>query len=482
MTVAESCMEVYPHLVSWQSVAHMFALWGDIQQVRALDLVPWCPFNVLGCGSPCQGFSRASGNAKGFDDPRSQLIYDGVRIRDAVREISWAAHGVTLYWYFENVDPSEHLPQATLEINRITGAVGVTWNGGRLAHCERVRSWWTNPELDYAPPPLDQEGLHLSVALQQCGGMHYPRISPYTDPPGMLDIYNIQGQVMTKAVTVMASKVTRSLTLPPRGTGSGLHYNSVTGELEPLWPEERFAVMTWPSELPLRAPLSDDDSNHCIGNSMVLAAVEWWLWHVPLDQHYHGALHHLTELEDQAMLTSAGEPPRATVLEPHRVEVDRDSTTPHTPPKDTEGVLDEWVGASVEQPKVQAPEGDPTPVRPQRDTGEVVKTSVTEDAGKGEPTAPPEEIPPHDDFVMPEEEGFADRDAGQFDIHVKKRLEAAAKEGYEQKFDPLPLRGGVARRSAGRDARYCDSGSHTRWRGGDNGSGNPRRRNLGHTR
>ena len=446
MTVAEYCMELYPHLVSWQSVAHMFALWGDIQEVRALDLVPWCPFNVCGCGSPCQGFSRASGNARGFDDPRSQLIYDGVRVRDAVREISWEAHKVTLYWYFENVDPSEHLPQAALEINEITGAVGVTWNGGRVATCERVRCWWTNPELNYAPPPLDQEGLQLGVTLKQCGGMHYPRISPYTDPPGMIDIFNIKGQVMTKAVTVMASKVTRSLRLPPHGTGSGLHYNTVTGELEPLWPEERFAVMTWPSELPSRAPLSNDDSNHCIGNGMVLAAVEWWLWHLPLGDEDQEVIHHLLSPEYRDIAEPAGNQPRASVLEPLHERGRRDPTT-SIPPQINEVTSDEWVGTEVEHPEGEAPSTDGLATKIPRDAGEVIKTSITEDAGKGEPTAPPEEIPPHADFVMPEESGFADRDAGQFDAHVKRRLEAAAKEGYERKFDPLPseeeLRAGV---------------------------------------
>ena len=61
MTVAEYCMELYPHLVSWQSVAHMFALWGDIQQVRAPDLVPWCPFNYNGMRQPMPGLLEGLG-------------------------------------------------------------------------------------------------------------------------------------------------------------------------------------------------------------------------------------------------------------------------------------------------------------------------------------------------------------------------------------------------------------------------------------
>ena len=431
MYTAEYCMRNMPDVVSFSAVAHMFDLWGDVNNVGAGDLVERGPFTIFGCGSPCQGFSRASGRPGGWADPRSQLLLEGVRLRDDARALAepW---GVSLQWYFENVDMEEHLPEISADIDEITGTRGVAWNGGRLEPSHRLRRWWVNPEMEYAPPPFEGHEPTLADALRRCGGWHYPRIAPYTDPPGLMDVFNIRGQVMVKAPTVMAAANTISLQPPPWGSGAGLHHNATSGELEPLMAFERFALMSWPVEIAHASTrhVSEMDRRHAIGNGMSVRALEWWGIHLPPWEERVKGWPDPSPLRNDGQETQAEKaPPDSASDRANETGVPVDSGKAEAA-EDEHAVHDELQGHDNQ-------EADPT-------------------AGTGEEAvAPPEESPESDGFTVPEESGFAEQDGGQFDVHIQKRLREAAKEGRAREFDPIPaeeeLREGV--RKAMREIR-----------------------------
>ena len=107
MEVAEYCLQYMSHSVRWESVAHMFHLWRDVSTVGVSELQELGPVSIMGCGSPCQGFSRASRRARGFADPRSMLFFEGIRLRDAAARLALGEER-PFFWYFENVEPDTH--------------------------------------------------------------------------------------------------------------------------------------------------------------------------------------------------------------------------------------------------------------------------------------------------------------------------------------------------------------------------------------
>ena len=105
---------------------------GDVTKVRAADLKP---IDLLIGGSPCQGFSRA-GKGLNFDDPRSKLFFEYVRLLKECREIN-----PDVLFLLENVDMdkwclgviSEHL-----------GLFPVKINSKLVSAQNRERWYWTN--------------------------------------------------------------------------------------------------------------------------------------------------------------------------------------------------------------------------------------------------------------------------------------------------------------------------------------------------
>ena len=85
---------------------------------------------VIG-GSPCQGFSRA-GKGLNFEDPRSALFFEYVRI---VQEIS------PKYFLLENVQMKQEHQDI---INEYLGVKPIKINSALLSAQNRVRLYWTN--------------------------------------------------------------------------------------------------------------------------------------------------------------------------------------------------------------------------------------------------------------------------------------------------------------------------------------------------
>lgn len=114
---------------------------GDVTKVKAENLEP---IDLLVGGSPCQGFSFA-GKQLNFDDPRSKLFFEFVRLLKECKP---------KYFLLENVKMKKEYEQV------ITDALGVEpieINSSLVSAQNRVRLYWTN--IPIAEMPTDKNIL-----------------------------------------------------------------------------------------------------------------------------------------------------------------------------------------------------------------------------------------------------------------------------------------------------------------------------------
>jgi DNA (cytosine-5)-methyltransferase 3A len=119
---------------------------GDVTKVKAENL-PTIDF-LIG-GSPCQGFSF-SGKQLNFEDPRSKLFFEFVRL---VKELK------PKYWLLENVVMKKEYEQV---ISEYLGVEPVKINSSLVAAQNRVRLYWANFEIKQ---PTDK-GINLIDILE----------------------------------------------------------------------------------------------------------------------------------------------------------------------------------------------------------------------------------------------------------------------------------------------------------------------------
>lgn len=105
---------------------------GDVRGVHAKDLPK---IDLLIGGSPCQGFSFA-GKQLNFNDPRSALFFEFVRILDECREIN-----PDVKFLLENVRMKREYEQV---ISDTLGIRPVMINSALVSAQNRVRLYWSN--------------------------------------------------------------------------------------------------------------------------------------------------------------------------------------------------------------------------------------------------------------------------------------------------------------------------------------------------
>lgn len=106
---------------------------GDVQQVHATELPK---IDLLIGGSPCQGFSNA-GKRKNFDDPRSRLFWEYVRILKETQP---------KYFLLENVVMKQEWQDV---ISDAVGVKPIMINSALTSAAVRKRLYWTNiPDIE----------------------------------------------------------------------------------------------------------------------------------------------------------------------------------------------------------------------------------------------------------------------------------------------------------------------------------------------
>lgn len=101
---------------------------GDVSQLQSKNLPK---IDLLIGGSPCQGFSNA-GKGLNFDDPRSKLFFEFVRLLNTVKP---------KYFLLENVKMKKEYQDI---ITRYLGVEPILINSSLVSAQNRQRLYWTN--------------------------------------------------------------------------------------------------------------------------------------------------------------------------------------------------------------------------------------------------------------------------------------------------------------------------------------------------
>lgn|SRR5574341_1590357 len=120
---------------------------GDVTQVKAENLPE---IDLLLGGSPCQGFSKA-GKGLNFDDPRSRLFFEYVRLLKETQP---------RWFLFENVVMRKEWQEV---ITSFLGASPIKINSALVSAQSRDRLYWTNISGIVLP---DDKGIFLKDIIE----------------------------------------------------------------------------------------------------------------------------------------------------------------------------------------------------------------------------------------------------------------------------------------------------------------------------
>ena len=124
---------------------------GDVTKVFAKDLPK---IDLFIGGSPCQGFSFA-GKQLNFEDPRSKLFFEFVRMLNEIRETN-----PDVLFLLENVKMKKEFQDI---ITQHLGVEPVEINSNLVSAQNRKRIYWTNIPIQELP---DDKGLFLKDVIE----------------------------------------------------------------------------------------------------------------------------------------------------------------------------------------------------------------------------------------------------------------------------------------------------------------------------
>ena len=120
---------------------------GDVRNVHGKDLAS---IDLLIGGSPCQGFSFA-GERLNFDDPRSKLFFEFVRIKNETQP---------KYFLLENVKMTK---ESEAVISELLGVQPIEINSNLVSAQNRKRLYWTNIPFD---TDIKDKGIKLKDIIE----------------------------------------------------------------------------------------------------------------------------------------------------------------------------------------------------------------------------------------------------------------------------------------------------------------------------
>ena len=120
---------------------------GDVREIKGTDLPK---INLLIGGSPCQGFSLA-GKQLNFDDPRSALFFEYLRLLEEIKPD---------YFVLENVKMKAEYRD---KISELLGVEPILINSSLVSAQNRQRYYWTN--IEGIEQPKDR-GIYLQDIIE----------------------------------------------------------------------------------------------------------------------------------------------------------------------------------------------------------------------------------------------------------------------------------------------------------------------------
>ena len=177
---------------------------GDVTKVKANDLPK---IDLLIGGSPCQGFSFA-GKGLNFDDPRSKLFFEFVRLKNELQP---------KYFLLENVKMKKEYQDI---ISSYLGVKPIMINSNLVSAQNRVRYYWTNTPIKGLPndigillKDITEDGLQ-SLGLAQRGR--------YDENGKGIQKYELNGTEKSNAMTTVSKDTLLFIPVDKHSSNSGL--------------------------------------------------------------------------------------------------------------------------------------------------------------------------------------------------------------------------------------------------------------------
>ena len=139
------CQKNYPNTIQL----------GDVKDIKA-DALP--KIDLLIGGSPCQGFSFA-GKLLNFEDPRSKLFFEFVRLKNELNP---------KYFLLENVKMKKEYQDV---ISEYLGVEPIKINSALVSGQNRVRLYWTN--IPNIKQPQDIEIFFNTILNKDVDNKYY---------------------------------------------------------------------------------------------------------------------------------------------------------------------------------------------------------------------------------------------------------------------------------------------------------------------
>lgn len=177
---------------------------GDVTQVKGAELPR---IDLLIGGSPCQGFSFA-GKQLNFDDPRSKLFFEYVRLKNELNP---------KYFLLENVKMKKEYQDI---ISSYLGVEPIMINSNLVSAQNRVRYYWTNIPVKGLPndrgillKDITEDGLQ-SLGLAQRGR--------YDENGKVIQKYELNGTEKSNAMTTVSKDTLLFIPVDKHSSNSGL--------------------------------------------------------------------------------------------------------------------------------------------------------------------------------------------------------------------------------------------------------------------
>lgn len=166
-----------------QTTQYNFPNTIQLESVETIDLEGLPKIDLLLAGSPCQGFST-SGKQLGFDDPRSRLFFEFVRILRKIKPT---------YFLLENVVMKKEFIDI---INEQVGVKPVMINSNLVSAQNRKRNYWAN----FPIKEVDDREIYLESILEEWGN------------PGIISSDGKDGKRWIQSLRVNGGKKSNTLT------------------------------------------------------------------------------------------------------------------------------------------------------------------------------------------------------------------------------------------------------------------------------
>jgi DNA (cytosine-5)-methyltransferase 3A len=177
---------------------------GDVTKVFAKDLPK---IDLLIGGSPCQGFSFA-GKQLNFDDPRSKLFFEFVRLKNECNPTYFLLENVKMKKEYQNI------------ISSYLGVEPIMINSNLVSAQNRVRYYWTNIPVKGLPndksillKDITEDGLQ-SLGLAQRGR--------YDENGKVVQKYELNGTEKSNAMTTVSKDTLLFIPVDKHSSNSGL--------------------------------------------------------------------------------------------------------------------------------------------------------------------------------------------------------------------------------------------------------------------